>query len=282
MEDTNETNTAAANAAQIIERLAKQDVRVLVDVKSINRNMYHYAIVPDDMSLKSLDFLDAKAPAHSPDFIDAESFVKYVKDYANAAESRLFANLTGLNLYCVIDYAKKCNVPSEAIDGECRHRANFVLEETEDFKAFREIDGETLEQPEFIAFLMERSHCFSSPDQATILEIATKLEVKSNVNFSGKERSNDGGINLTYREDVDARVGTAGKIKVPDFVELELQAFEGGEKMKLRARFYFKLSGGAVLFQVKILNLRETILKNFREVCDKIAEDTGLPIHYTK
>ena len=114
------------------------------------------------------------------------------------------------------------------------------------------------------------------------LEIGKKLEVKSNVNFSGKERSNDGGINLTYREDVDARVGTAGKIKVPDFVELELQAFEGGEKMKLRARFYFKLSGGAVLFSVKILNLRETILKNFREVCDKIAEDTGLPIHYTK
>lgn len=41
-------------------------------------------------------------------------------------------------------------------------------------------------------------------------------------------------------------------------------------------------SGGEIVFQVKILNLRETILKNFREVCDKIAEDTGLPIHYTK
>lgn len=278
MENENEVNTAAA----IIERLAKQGVKVFADVKSNNRTLRHYAAMPTDMSIASLEFLDAEAPEHTLDFIDAESFTKYVKDYANAAESRLFANLTALKLNCTIDYAKKCNEPSEAIDGECKHRANFALEETEDFKAFREIDGKTLEQPEFIAFLMERSHCFSSPDQATILEIATKLEVKNNVNFSGKERSNDGGINLTYREDVDARVGTAGKIKVPDFVELELQAFEGGEKMKLRARFYFKLSGGAVLFSVKILNLRETILKNFREVCDKIAEDTGLPIHYTK
>lgn len=278
MEIENEVNTAAA----IIERLAKQDVQVFVGQKKTDRNIHHYAIVPDDMTLKSLSFLDAQAPEHTLNFIDAESFVKYVNDYADADESRLFANLTALKLCCAIDYIKKCNKPSEAIEGECQHYANFILEETEDFKAFREIDGKALEQPEFIAFLMERSHCFSSPDQATILEIATKLEVKNNVTFSGKERANDGGINLTYREDVDARVGTAGKIKVPDFVELELQAFEGGEKMKLRARFYFKLSGGAVLFSVKILNLRETILKNFREVCDKIAEDTGLPIHYTK
>lgn len=36
------------------------------------------------------------------------------------------------------------------------------------------------------------------------------------------------------------------------------------------------------MFAVKLLNLRETILKNFREVCDKIAKDTGLPIHYEK
>lgn len=277
MNDTNKVN-----AAQIIERLAKQGVKVVVGEKTTDRNVRHYALVPEGMTLKSFAFLDAQAPEHTLYFIDADSFVKYVKDYAAADESRLFANLTVLSLNCTIDYIKRCNKPSEAIEGECQHFANFVLEETEDFKAFREIDGQTLQQPEFIAFLMERAHCFNSPDQATILEIATKLEVKNNVTFSGKERTNDGGINLTYREDVDAKVGTAGKIKVPDFVELELQAFEGGEKMKLRARFYFKLSGGAVLFQVKILNLRETILKNFREVCDKIAEDTGLPIHYTK
>lgn len=278
MNDTNETNTAA----QIIERLAKQGVKVVVGQKTSDRNARHYALVPNDMSLKSLDFLDAELIAANWDFIDEDSFVKYAKDYANSEESRLFARLEMLRLDCFIDYAKKCNSPSEAIGGECRHNIRLALLETEDFKAFREIDGKTIEQPEFIAFLMERAHCFASPDQATILEIATKLEVKNNVTFSGKERSNDGGINLTYREDVDARIGTSGKIKVPDFVELELQAFEGGEKMKLRARFFFKLQSGAVLFQVKILNLRETILKNFREVCDKIAKDTGLPIHYTK
>lgn len=280
MNDTNEVN--AASAAQIIERLAKQGVKVVVGNKTTDRNIRHYAVLPKDMSVESLSFLDAGKIVATWDFIDAESFVKYTKDYANPEESRLFARLEMLRLDCFIDYAKKCNKPSEALDGDCRHNIRLVLSETEDFKAFRAIDGKTLDQSDFIAFLMERAHCFSSPDQATILEIATKLEVKNNVTFSGKERSNDGGINLTYREDVDAKVGAAGKIKVPDFVELELQAFEGGERMKLRARFYFKLSGGAVLFQVKILNLRETILKNFREVCDKIAEDTGLPIHYTK
>ena len=160
MENENEINTAAT----IIERLAKQDVKVVVGEKKTYRNVRHYAVVPDNMTLKPLPFLDAEAPEHTLNFIDAESFVKYVKDYANADESRLFANLTALKLCCAIDYIKKCNKPSEAIEGECQHFANFVLEETQDFKAFREIDGKTLEQPEFIAFLMERSHYFSSPD----------------------------------------------------------------------------------------------------------------------
>ena len=81
---------------------------------------------------------------------------------------------------------------------------------------------------------------------------------------------------------MDARVGANGKIKVPDSVELSIVAFEGGEPLKIKARFYFKLSGGQVVFSIKLLNLRETILESFREVCGKIAKDTGLALHYVK
>ena len=52
--------------------------------------------------------------------------------------------------------------------------------------------------------------------------------------------------------------------------------------MTLKARMFFKLDGGKVYFRIKILNLKETILKTFREICDKIAENTGLDVHYTK
>ena len=278
MKDTNETNSAA----QIIERLAKQGVDVKSREVLNNRNARAFAFVPDGVKVEPLDFLNAKKPASKITFIDAESFSSYVKDYANANESRMFASLGETAISCVIDFTPKCNIPSQAVGGAGEHRANFCLCETEDFKAWKAINETPLSQVEFIQFLLERAHCFESPDQATILEIATKLEVKNNVTFSGKERSSDGGINLTYREDVDARVGANGKIKVPDSVELSIVAFEGGEPLKIRARFYFKLSGGQVVFSIKLLNLRETVLKSFREVCDKIANDTGIALHYVK
>ncbi len=85
-------------------------------------------------------------------------------------------------------------------------------------------------------------------------------------------------LRKTQRE----RVGANGKIKVPDSVELSIVAFEGGEPLKIKARFYFKLSGGQVVFSIKLLNLRETILESFREVCGKIAKNTGLALHYVK
>lgn len=270
------------SSAQIIERLAKQGVDVKIQEVLEARNGRAFAFVPDGYNLSKLEFLEPKKVCADHAFIDPESFVSYVKDYANANESRLFGSLSSMALHCFIDYMPKCNEPRKAVGGECQHTAAFCLCETEDFKALREIDQKTLSQGEFIQFLMERAHCFENPDQATILEIATKLEVKNNVTFSGKERSNDGGINLTYLESVDARAGANGKIKVPDFVELSIVAFEGGEPLKIKARFYFMLTGGKVVFSIKLLNLRETILKNFREVCGTISKDTGLPIHYEK
>lgn len=278
MKDANEINTAA----QIIERLAKQGVEAKSQEVLRNRNARAFAFVPEGVKVEPLDFLNAKKPTADITFIDAESFVSYVKDYANANESRMFASLGATGIHCAIDYAPKCNFPSEAIGGAGEHNARFCLCETEDFKAWKEINETPLSQAEFIQFLLERAHCFENPDQATILEIATKLEVKNNVTFSGKERSSDGGINLTYYENVDARVGANGKIKVPDFVELSIVAFEGGEPLKIRARFYFKLSGGQVVFSIKLLNLRETILESFREVCGEIAKNTGLALHYVK
>lgn len=241
------------SSAQIIERLAKQGVDVKIQEVLYGRSGRAFAFVPDGYNLSRLEFLEPKKVRADHDFIDPESFVSYVKDYANANESRLFGSLGSMAMHCIIDYAPKCNNPREAVGGESLHTAAFCLCETEDFKAWKEIDQKTLSQTEFIQFLMERAHCFENPDQATILEVATKLEVKKN-----------------------------GKIKVPDFVDLAIVAFEGGEPLKIKARFYFKLAGGQVMFAVKLLNLRETILKNFREVCDKIAKDTGLALHYVK
>ena len=147
MNDTNEVN-----AAQIIERLAKQGVKVVVGEKTTDRNARHYALVPTDVRVEELGFLNAEAPDKTYSFIDAESFVSYVKDYIDADESRLFASLERLQLACMIDYVKKCNKPSEAIDGECNHRALFRLKKRRTSRRSVRLTGRHCSSPNLSRF----------------------------------------------------------------------------------------------------------------------------------
>lgn len=275
-------NIEINSSAQVIKELAQQQIERKFDFCSLERNVRNYVILPKGMDVREIPFLNAKAPFNCHTVIDANSFEKYVNCYANPTESRMFADIETLCLKAVIDYQPVSNSPSQAVDGYKNHIINFCLEKTEDFKAWESINNAVLDQQDFIQFLMERSHCVFDPDQATILEVARNLEINTNSNFSGQERISDGGINLVCREEIEAKVGNTTKIKVPDILTLKFSAFEGGSEMTLKARMFFKLNGGKVYFRIKILNLRETILKTFRETCDKIAENTKLDVHYVK
>ena len=278
-------NKESNTAAEIICELSKKqvsDVSVQVLDRSNSRNQRHFAVIPTGVDVTPLHFLDAKMPSSNHRFIDGESFEKYLKAYSNPKESRLFASLNDLEIDGVIDYqpVNPKLLPSEAVDGSHQHVVSFRLIETEDFKAWKGINGQFMTQADFVEFLQERSHCVEVPDQATILEVARNLEIRSDVTFSSKERRSDGGFDLIYREDIETKVGTSAKVKVPESLVLKLHAFEGGESMELKARLYFKMSGGKVVFAVKILNLRETVLKTFRGICNKISESVGLDVHY--
>jgi Uncharacterized conserved protein (DUF2303). len=281
--ENSENNTAA----KIVKDLALaqvKDIEIKNGSKTSNRATRHYAVVSDGARVSPLEFLDAKVPQNSNTFIDADSFASYMKAYLNVKESRMFASLGGLTLSGIIDYqpVNAKLLPSDAVDGEKKHKAFFRLVETEDFKAWKAISGQALPQESFVEFLQERLHCIASPDQADILEIARNLEIKTDVTFSSKERSSDGGYNLVYREDVNASAGEKGKIKVPEQLTLKIVAFEGGAEMELTARMYYRMTSGKVVFAIKILNLRETVLKTFRGVCDKISKDVSLDVHYTE
>lgn len=277
--EKNDTKTSA----EIIERLAAQqikDIKVEVYDRSKDRSKKHYVPLPTGVELKEVVQLDAKVPQNNKTFIDADSFERYVKAFANPKESRLFGFLGTTTLVGVIDYEEVNNTPRLAVDGEKSHIANLKITKTEDLKAWESINDKPLEQAVFVEFLLERAACVINPDSARMLEIATTLQMKSDVTFSSQERTTDGGFNLVYREDIAANAGANGKVKVPDTLNLKFVAFEGGTPMELRARIYYKLYSGKVVFRVKILRLRETILETFRATCDKAAKKLGLDVHY--
>lgn len=283
MEDNENTlNQGAVIIRDLATKTAEKYGKTEAFNATLDRRVRHIALIPDGINLTQVKGLDAKVPEHIWNFIDSNSFTEYMKAYLSQKESRLFASLNQMKLQGIVDYQKISNTPSEAVDGECKHQCFLKIIETEDFKAWRNINDKPLSQAEFVVFLMERAHCVVSPDQARILEIASTLEIKNDVTFSSRERRSDGGFDLNYREDIQTSAGANGKIKVPDTLKLKMTAFEGGVEMELAARMYYTLHGGTVTFRIKILNLRETILKTFRSTCDKIAKDLKLSIHYTE
>ena len=129
-------NKEMTSAGQIIKELAQIQIEKKWDLCTAERNVRNYAFIPSHMKVCELSFLNAKPPTNFRDFIDAKSFEKYVNCYASSTESRLFANINDFCLKAIIDYQPVCKNPSTAIDGEKNHIVNFILEKTEDFKAW--------------------------------------------------------------------------------------------------------------------------------------------------
>ncbi len=278
MEQKNQTD------ATVIKDLALkqvQDIQIKKESLDNCRNQKSYIFVPEGVNVVFPKELNVNPPKACHTFIDVDSFVKYMACYCNSDESRLFACVDTLTLIGCIDYIIKGKQPSLAVEANESHNAIYKIFKTDAFKAWVRINDTTIDQASFSAFLLEYANCVVEPDAARMLEIATTLEIKSDVQFNSQERTSDGGYNLNYVENINAQAGGKGnKIKVPEMIKLKFKAFEGGTEMELNARLFYKLQNGNVVFKVKILNLNETILNTFKATCNKIAEDLSLDIHY--
>ena len=200
-------------------------------------------------------------------FNDTASFVAYVNRF-KGAETTIFGDYKSSNVRAVIDYHGK-----ESPD-YLGHNAYFAPPFSEQWKAWRGIDGNPLSQASFADFIEENLIDVVKPDGAVFLDLVTNLQAKKNVMFNSGIRLSDGSNQLTYQEEVEAR--GKGNMIVPTEFDLGLPIYFGGVKYKVRCLLRCRIDEGKLVFVIKIHQRLTTEQTAFADITKAIAEGTEI------
>ena len=236
--------------------------------KPITTEAIHYAIVPNGSKVESLFTLQyphGKLAHHIQQTValrDAKSFIKYVEDFRHEY-SRIFAEPTRQSFCAIIDY-------HGALPDYTQHRANFVMTHDDRWKIWTGKDQQAFTQEAFAEFIEDNALDIIRPDGATMVEIARDLTAKSDMNFASKVTPQNGQVQFSYTEQINAGV-KGGTLEVPETFTLKIPIFYGEVPIEIGARLRFRIQGGKLSFFYKLNQPAQKVENAFRKSVEDIA-----------
>jgi uncharacterized protein YfdQ (DUF2303 family) len=104
------------------------------------------------------------------------------------------------------------------------------------------------------------------------MAVALTLQAKTEVAFNSHRRLDNGQIQLTYSENIEARAG-AGSIEIPREFTIGLRLFKNGEAYKVRARLKYRLMAQKVKFWYELDRAENAIEDAFQEYINQAREN---------
>lgn len=255
----------------------------LDDAQHRDRAGIPYVVVPHGATVASLKAFLPKGVAARCSFNDVASFLQYVQTFtALKSPPRIWAGRRG-PFVAYLDY----HVPPEGpdvdpVEGRCQHRADLVLEHSE---AWREWivkrHGKWLTQYDFAEFIEDRIGDIVG-DGAEMLEIARTLESKQNVAFKSGVRLDNGDFCLNWETTSTAKAGQRGDLEVPDHIGVLIPVFDGEDPIELVARLRYRITDGALMFQLAFKEIDARLIECFDDVRTRIAVACQVPVYIGK
>jgi uncharacterized protein YfdQ (DUF2303 family) len=203
---------------------------------------------------------------------DIGSFKTYVEDQGSVNGGYIYADPDGRTLTAVLND----QVQGDATAGWRDFRAVYQVELSREFDKWMRNNKQPMEQEQFAIFLEDNIADVCEPSGETLLSIALTLQAKNEVNFSTSRRLDNGQVQFTYTENIDARAGT-GSIEIPREFTIGLRLFKNGEGYKIRARLKYRLGAGKVKFWYELDRPENSIEDAFKAYI-KQASDTGFTV----
>lgn len=203
-----------------------------------------------------------------------ESFNEFVKDQARAEGSYIYADPDARKLTAVFNDHEYGERSTDA--GWRDYRAVYEAELSREFATWLTNNKKPMEQEVFAVFLEDNIADVVEPSGETLLAIALTLQAKTEVNFNSSKRLDNGQVQLTYTENIDARAG-AGAIEIPREFAIGCRLFKNGEGYKIRARLKYRLGGGHVKFWYE-LDRPENVIEDAFMAYVEMAKETGVKV----
>jgi uncharacterized protein YfdQ (DUF2303 family) len=207
-----------------------------------NYNGIPIFVVPDNMKVETLKHLvdeQLERPytlKQTVELLTQQSFIDYYNRYCDE-NSTIFVNEKNCEFTAILDYHESPNDPKW-----CRHRAVYKCPQTKEWNSWVKSNNEKMNQEDFALFIEDNVREITEPNGAEMLEIASSLKAKNNVDFKSAVRLDNGELQFNYTENISGQAGVAGQLKIPEKIKLTISPFLKGAAYQPEARFRYRIS----------------------------------------
>lgn len=200
------------------------------------------------------------------------SLITYAKDQAAQATGYLYADMDTRTITAVFNDQKDG-------PGWTDHRASFTAALTPEAKRWLDRNASHFTQAEFAEFIEDNFADLQGADAQNLLTVATTISATSGINFSSAKRLQDGQTQLVYTENIEAKAGAQGEVKIPQTFTLGLRLFKGDPAgYKLMARLKYRLHSGNVKFWYELDRPERAIEDAFAAYVKKASDESGYTV----
>lgn len=242
-----------------------------------NIDGHHYLITPPGYTAKDITDLVEKAqpvPSRKRGHVhlkDVPSLLAYCADQAMPDRAYIYANPDARTITAIF------NDHRYAEAGWRDHRAEFKAEYTPEFINWMTKNKVAMTQTEFAEFV-EDNLVDLAGDSAKLLDVATTLQAKTDINFSSAKHLQNGQVQLAYTETINASAGVNGALEIPKLFTLGLRIFKNGDGYKMQARLKYRLHSGGVKFWYELDRPERSVEDAFAGYTQQIREQSGYQV----
>lgn len=230
-----------------------------------------FILVPSGYQLQTLE-QHLPAPLHARASVrmdDAASFVDYVNRYKRP-DTVVFADLAGRKFEAVIDY----HAPDQPMWGT--HRVTLACNVTLDWDAWTKNSGQQKSQVDFARWIEDHLPNIAEPAGMDLLQMASTLEAKKDVQFKSSIRLSDGQHQVRYEETITGASGSqVGAFNIPNEFVLGLEPFQGVGLKRVDARFRYRINQSELKLWFELVRAQDVLEKAFTDVVNQIRAGLG-------
>lgn len=201
---------------------------------------------------------------------DVPSLLAYCADQGAAEYGYLYADPDARTITAVFNDQRLPEVP-----GWRDHRAHFAAVYTPEFSHWLKHNKQAMSQGDFAEFIEDNFADLQGTDAQTLLNVATTIQASTGISFSSARRLQDGQTQLTYNENIDAKAGADGALKIPQTFTLGLRIFKNGAGYKLTARLKYRMASGSVKFWYELERPERAVEDAFAGYVEQVLTASG-------
>jgi uncharacterized protein YfdQ (DUF2303 family) len=160
--------------------------------------------------------------------------------------------------------------------GWCEHRVNYVPKSSRQFQFWLGNARKWLSQERFAEIIEENTEDITTPDGASLLEIACELNARKTCDFRSAVNLKNGTVQFSYVEDIEAKRGV---LEVPSQFTLVIPVLDEPARYPIQARLRYKIEDARLLFQFDLLKLHVLMDQLNSVLASEIKAGTAIDPH---